>query len=271
MPKTVACIIARTVSTRLPLKVLRDLEPNINMLDFIIERLKKVNSIDVIYICTSFEPVDDILEDVANRHDVKIYRGGTDDVIERMVNVSDMENAEITIRITGDNPLTSFEYIDNQVDFLVNGKLDYVRLTDVPIGATAEVIKTKALIDCYNKMDKSVSEYLMLFLFEPMNYKCGIIKVTPEDYSQYTVTVDTPIDLERTKYLLNNIPHTSPSEIKLRNILQIYDSKNSEVPAMKIAFSGSVKLPYDKIDTFENFMKDMERRKNNSEKLEMYG
>ena len=48
--KTVACIIARTVSTRLPLKVLRMVDGKLSMLDFIIQRLKKVNNIDAIYL-----------------------------------------------------------------------------------------------------------------------------------------------------------------------------------------------------------------------------
>ena len=63
--KTIACVIARTVSTRLPLKVLRNVVNEYSMLDFMIQRLKLVKNIDDIYICTSHEMVDEILEDVA--------------------------------------------------------------------------------------------------------------------------------------------------------------------------------------------------------------
>ena len=36
MSKTVACIIARTVSTRLPLKVLRTVAQNLSLVEYII-------------------------------------------------------------------------------------------------------------------------------------------------------------------------------------------------------------------------------------------
>ena len=65
--KTIACIIARTVSKRLPLKVLRNVTEQFSVLDFIIQRLKFVNNIDKVYLCTSSEPVDDIMEDVAKK------------------------------------------------------------------------------------------------------------------------------------------------------------------------------------------------------------
>ena len=175
--RIVACIIARTVSKRLPLKVLRDLGKGVSMIDFLVQRIKKVSEIDEIYICTSINIVDDVLEDVAIRNDIKIYRGSEDEVIERMISVGDLEQADVLLRITGDNPLTSIEYFPNQIKLLIENDLDYVRIVDVPIGASAEVISLNALKDCYSKMDPSVSEYLMLFLFDPDKYKCGVIKV----------------------------------------------------------------------------------------------
>ena len=164
MAKVVACIIARTVSTRLPLKIFRDLTPGISMIEFLIKRIKSVQEIDEVYLCTSTESVDDIMEDVASRNGVKLFRGSADEVIQRMISVGEIESADVLLRITGDNPLTSTEYISHQIQFLIENQLDYVRVVDVPIGATAEVISFAALKDCYSKMDKSVSEYLMLFL-----------------------------------------------------------------------------------------------------------
>ncbi|HYC85305.1 MAG TPA: hypothetical protein VEB86_08790, partial [Chryseosolibacter sp.] len=173
MGKVVACIIARAVSTRLPLKVLRSLGGEYTMLDYMIKRLKTIRIIDEVFICTSYETVDEIMEDIGARNDVKVYRGSPENVIERMIAVGDLTDADLLIRITGDNPFTSVEYINDQVEFLRNRSLDYVRLIDVPIGATAEVMTRKALENCHAAMDPSVSEYLMLFMFEPKNFRCG--------------------------------------------------------------------------------------------------
>ena len=261
MAKVVACIIARTVSTRLPLKIFRDLTQGHSMIDFLIERVLEVDEIDEVYLCTSNESVDDIMEDVAKRNGVKLYRGSADEVIQRMIAVGEIENTDVILRITGDNPLTSTEYISDQIQFLVKNSLDYVRIVDVPIGASAEVISFNALKDCYSKMDKSVSEYLMLFLFEPNVYQCGIIKVFKDDYSNYSVTVDTPEDLERTKGILTAINSKHPTKISLKQIIEVYQDTSIQLPAKTMGASGSVKLPYDKIISFEDFQTDMARRK----------
>jgi spore coat polysaccharide biosynthesis protein SpsF len=259
--KTVACIIARTVSTRLPVKVLRDLQPGVSMLDFIVKRLQAVSSIDEIYICTSENPVDDIMEDVAIRHKVKLYRGSEDKVIERMIHVGDAEKADVVLRVTGDNPFTTTEYLDEEIQFLIENQLDYKRIVEVPSCATPEVIRFDALNDCYSKMDPSVSEYLMLFLFEPKNYACGVLKVFPEDYSNYTVTVDLPADLERTKGVLEIF---GSSEILLKDIIAIYQDTSYNLPLKEFAMAGDVKLPYGKTVSIEEFSADMTRRKNES-------
>lgn len=270
MAKVVACIIARTVSTRLPLKIFRDLTPGVSMIDFLITRIKSVQEIDEIYLCTSTESVDDIMEDVASRNNIKLYRGSADEVIQRMISVGEIESADIVLRITGDNPLSSTEYISHQIQFLLENQLDYVRVVDVPIGATAEVISFNALKECYSKMDKSVSEYLMLFLFEPEQYKCGIIKVFKEDYSNYSVTVDTPEDLARTISLIKVIGKSDITNISLKEIMEVYLNEKIDLPAKIILSNGNVKLPYEKVISFDEFQYDMNRRKKASKTLYLH-
>jgi spore coat polysaccharide biosynthesis protein SpsF len=269
MPKVVACIIARTVSKRLPLKILRDLAPGLSMIELLIQRVKTVSEIDEIYLCTSQESVDDILEDVAARNGIKLYRGSADAVIERMLAVGEIEKADVLLRITGDNPLASVEYIPQQLSLLLRNKLDYTRVIDVPIGATTEVMTTEALKRCYATMDPGVSEYLMLFIFEPKHFKCGIIKAFQNDYSNYSVTVDTPDDLIRTKGILKLLSQ-DPEKILLKDIIGLYTDKNVQLPAMIIKSGGSIKYPYEKVISFEEFNQDMKRRKENSTIVKLY-
>jgi spore coat polysaccharide biosynthesis protein SpsF len=267
MGKVVACIIARTVSTRLPLKVLRSVGEDHTMLEYMIGRLKNVQSIDDIFICTSYEPVDEIMEDIAHRNGIGVYRGSPENVIDRMLAVGELTNAEILLRITGDNPFTATEYIDEQVDLLRTENLDYVRVVDVPVGATAEVMTRKALIECSRKMDPSVSEYLMLFMFEPIHFKCGVIKPFEQDYSSMTITVDTPEDMARTKAILANYAG-KPAHIKLKDIVSIIDTL--KIPNSVIKATGTIKLPYGKTMEFEEFIADMNRRKVQSKSLKLY-
>lgn len=268
MTKVVACIIARTVSTRLPLKVLRDLKPGIPMIDFLIGRIKSVKEIDEVYLCTSKEAVDDIMIDVAERNQVKLFRGSSDAVIERMLEVAKIESADILLRITGDNPFASIEYLSEQLALLRMEQLDYVRVVDVPIGATIEVMTTDALTRCYNQMDPAVSEYLMLFLFEPEKFRCGIIKAFDKDYSDCSVTVDTPDDLIRTIEVVKQIEKPI-NDISLKDIVTFYD-ENKQLPASRITLGGTIRYPYGKVVNFDEFDKDMKRRKQQSVLKKLY-
>lgn len=268
MAKVVACIVARTVSTRLPLKILRTLSPSgFSMVDYLINRLKRVESIDEIFICTSNENVDEILEDVAKRNDINIYRGSPDQVIERMLSVGRLTSADILLRITGDNPFTAIEFIDQQIKMLADNNLDYVRLIDAPLGATAEVISTEALIKCNSMMDPSVSEYLMLYIFEPKHFKCGVLKPFSNDFSGFSVTVDLPPDLERSRKVFEYYSGNE-LEIATSHIIEIY--QKFTLPAAVIKPSGKIKLPYGKEITFDEFKKDMERRTNASYLIKLY-
>jgi len=265
MGKVVACIVARTVSQRLPLKVLRDLRPGLSMLDFLIQNVKTQKAVDEIYICTSAETVDDILEDVAIRNNIKIYRGSPDEVIERLLAVGEIEDAEILIRITGDNPFTDASLIAQQVAFLREENLDYVRVADLPIGATAEVFTRAALQKCNTLMDPKVSEYMMLYLFEPKHFGCGIISAYGgRDYSSYSVTVDQPSDLVRTKIILDHIGFTGFADFSFGRVLEVLIDASIDMPARIVKPSGTVKLPFDQVMSYEDFQADMQRRKDHS-------
>lgn len=271
MAKVVACIIARTVSKRLPLKVLRDFAPHMGMLDFLIQHVKNQPVIDEVYVCTSTEDVDDILEDVALRNDAKIYRGSADEVIERMLTVGEMEQADILVRITGDNPFTAVELLQRQVAFLQQYQLDYVRVTDLPLGATAEVFTLDALKRCNELMDPKVSEYLMLYLFEPRHFKCGVIKAYDKDYSAYSLTVDQKDDYTRSKMILGALEFNGNFDvINLHAVLQVLEDDTIPLPGKIIGPSGQVKLPFDKVISYQEFKEDMERRVNHSKHLSLY-
>ena len=114
--KVIACIIARTNSTRLPIKVLRDCGFGYSMLVLLIKRLKKrilmtytfVLQIIPLMISWKILLVKMVLMSIEDR---------LDEVIERMVSVAKITKADILLRITGDN-LTSIEYIDKQVSIM---------------------------------------------------------------------------------------------------------------------------------------------------------
>lgn len=269
MAKNIACVIARTVSTRLPMKVLRTVNNAQSMLDFKITRLKEVKGIDSIYLCTSREVVDDILEDVAIKNGIKLYRGSPDAVIERIIAVGDRESADNVIRITGDNVFTATELLEQQIGIHVEEGLDYTRFSGLPIGATAEVMSLKAVRDCYENIDPAISEYLMLYMFDPSRYKCGVLKRSNRpDYSSYTLTVDTADDLKRTRDILQQLAHDGLT-CTLDNIMRVIEKNN--IAFSRLDDNAMIKMPYGEKITFGDFQKNMLDRISRSQVFEMAG
>lgn len=269
MSKTIACIIVRTVSTRLPLKALRHVCNGMCLLDFIIQRIKSVPNIDKVYICTSYEIVDDILEDIAADNGVEIYRGSPDAVIERMIDVGDKEKADNVIRITGDNIFTAYEFLQKQIDIHNKNNFDYTRIINLPVGVTAEVMRLDAVKKCYTLMDPAVSQYLLLYMFDPDNFKCGVLKIKQwPDYSNMSLTVDVNDDLVRTRKILEYFPGEK-TKITLKEILGIIH--DHDIPYCTLDGSAQIKMPYNKLITYDEFKKDIEHRISKSVYIEMDG
>lgn len=239
------------------------------MIDFIIRRIKKVDSIDEVVLCTSYEEVDDALEHVANENKVSCFRGEPDEVIDRMLKVANLKEADILVRVTGDNVLTLYEYLNTQIDLLKEHNLDYLRIVDVPLGATPEVIRKEALEHCYNSMNPLISEYLMLYIFQPANYKCGVMRVTKEDKSGITLTVDTKGDLIRTREILTKYSSVPKEDITLNEILKIIEE--FEIGNAVFSPSGEVKLPYGKKCSFQEFKQNMSDREEESIQFNLIG
>ena len=255
-PTAIATIIARTTSTRLPLKCLRSIDSeHRNMLDFIVQRCRATACVSKTILCTSTEGVDDILADVALKNGCETYRGSADRVIERLIAVSNEYQPEFIIRITGDNVFTATEYLQTQIQAAEEHSLDYVLLAHCPLGATAEVIRTSALKDVHASIDPEVSEYMMLYLFDPKKYRCGYIKVSEKDYSTYNLSVDTQEDLDRTKRLLEDIAPQSPAALTLDNLLSRIDEAPEAYP--RVSLESSIKYPYEKRITYQEYLDDM--------------
>ena len=76
-------ITARLKSTRLPKKLILEVLGE-NYITWMVRRLKLATNLDVIVICTSTNPQDDPLEEVAKKEGVECFRGSEEDVASRL-------------------------------------------------------------------------------------------------------------------------------------------------------------------------------------------
>jgi len=102
--KTVIIVQARMTSTRLPGKVLK-MVLNKSLLEYQIERLKRIKIADVIVIATTTNDTDQPIVDLCNRLGLPYFCGSEEDVLSRYHEAAEKYNADVVVRITSDCPV----------------------------------------------------------------------------------------------------------------------------------------------------------------------
>ena len=112
--KTAFLITARLKSTRLQKKILLEVAGKpliVHMLD----RIKRALTIDKIIICTSTNPQDDPLEEIAGQEQVSCFRGSEEDVLVRLMEAAQSYGLKYFANITADCPMMDPLLIDRAV------------------------------------------------------------------------------------------------------------------------------------------------------------
>lgn len=186
--KTVALLVARMGSGRLPGKAMAEIEGT-PMLKRLVERTRASDSIDEIVITTSTLEKDDVLEELAKTCNVSCFRGSPDDVLGRITGAANQFNADIVVELLGDNPLLHSDLIDDVLDMYKDGDYDYVAnvtneypyapegIKKFPIGIRIQAIAIEALRKCESLASTDeYREHSTNFMFHhPEIFKIGYL------------------------------------------------------------------------------------------------
>lgn len=260
---TVACIIARTKSTRLPGKAVKEIHGK-PLVGYIIEKLKYVSNLDEIYMCTSNMKGDELLLEIAKQYGIKSFAGHPESPITRMLEVAEIEGAKNVVRVTGDNVFTDEIYLEKMIKEHKKRDAEYTRTEYLSLGVTSEVIRVDALKKCLGNINPNKSEYLMLFIFDPENYECQVLIPEEKNNGEYTsLTVDTHEDFNRTEFILKKL---------YRNGRIFYDDiialdKKNPIPNFKIEMKMPIRLPDNKTIPYHVFRSIMKERIEKSRKI----
>lgn len=137
-------ITARLKSSRLPQKLLLDLNGR-TILERVIDRCKKVADISEIILCTSTNPQDKPLVDIALKNDIYYYLGSEPDVLKRLSDAASFFNLDYIINITGENPMFSMYHANLVVDQAKRHLNDFIYIDGLPIGCAVYGIRPEAL------------------------------------------------------------------------------------------------------------------------------
>lgn len=197
--KIVAIIQARMRSTRLPGKVLMDIEGT-TMLNHVFRRTSCSSLVEEIIIAASMQSQDEAITKECERLGAGSFRGSEDDVLDRYFKAALSRDASIVVRITSDCPLIDHQVVDRVVRELISSGADYSSNTisrTYPRGLDAEAMKIEALESAWKNADQPFQrEHVTPYIYQnPSQFKLHPVTIE-EDHSSLRWTVDTVEDLE---------------------------------------------------------------------------
>jgi spore coat polysaccharide biosynthesis protein SpsF len=244
-------------SSRLPRKALLDIGGKPMTLR-LIERLRVAEAIDEVVICTSAHRDDAILMELAKEWGVEALAGSEDDVLSRLIMASERYEADLVVRVTGDNVLTDPEIMNRMVLHHIATEADYTRTNGLPLGITADVISTPMLSWLHKLMpDPNQSEYMMLYAFDPDHFHCQVLKAPPEvNRPFYSLTVDTPDDLMLIRRIYSELPGRKGGP-RLVDIVALLDTDSNYRP---LSGTTPIRLPGGSTTSFSELLVMLDER-----------
>ncbi len=198
MVKLAVIIQARMGSTRLPNKVLADIERK-PMIWHHINRLNYSKySPDIIIATTNLNQDKKILE-LAEQYNIKSFAGSSDDVLDRYYQTAKLYSVDIIIRITADCPLIDPKIFDQVVDLYLEGDCDYASNTRPPTypdGLDVEGFSFYALEKSWKEAKlTSQREHVTNYITDTGEFKLKNLSYI-ENLSHLRWTVDEKEDLQ---------------------------------------------------------------------------
>lgn len=205
--KTAFLITARLKSTRLPKKILLEVAGKpliVHMLD----RIKNATSIDKIIICTSTNPQDDPLEEIAGQEQVSCFRGSEEDVLVRLLEAAQSHGLKCFANITADCPMMDPKLIDRAVMEYQTSDADLLMYedsnNDIPFGCY--MIKVTALEKvCQQKKETDTEDWDKHFTSNPDLKICSIDVEDKYRHKTLKTSLDYPEDYEFIKHVFSEL------------------------------------------------------------------
>jgi spore coat polysaccharide biosynthesis protein SpsF len=178
--------------------------------------------------------------------------GSEQDVLSRLIEAAYKYKADIVLRVTGDNPFTDANIIDYMVEHHTKTKADYTRTINLPIGVTPDVLSSSMLPKLHASMtNPNETEYLSLFAMDHTQFKCEILKANDKlNRPYYSLTVDTPNDLERIRSLYRKFLDYG----HIPSLSEVVNELDKDVNANSISGESSVKVPGGKTKTYDELL-----------------
>lgn len=239
-----AIIQARMGSSRLPGKVMMNVDDKSPMLFFVIRQLQSCKLLKELVIATTDLKEDNIIVDYAAKIHIKCFRGNAQDVLDRYYKCAKEFSFSTIVRITSDCPLIDPQIVDNMINEFNTNSYDYITNTLVrtfPYGTDVEIFSFNALESAWsNAKLPSEREHVTPFIRNHDKiFKIHNIE-SDKNLSNLSWTVDRMEDLNLVRTILAKI---NKRPILMQDILELFskDSKLFEINKNHMPNEGYLK------------------------------
>lgn len=228
-------IQARSGSTRMPSKILREFDGETRIIDIIIEKIKLSCPDNTIVVATTDNPADNILEEIAKSHGVECFRGSEEDVLARFIGAADRFGLERIIRVCSDNPFLQTDTFNELFDAQTCSGADYVAFAfpdgrptiKSHLGLYAELATTDALRRAAAATDEKLyREHVTIYLYtHPQDFSIELLQLPDflKSRTDIRLTLDTPSDFALLQELYSR--HLAETDGSLKSLIQLVDSE----------------------------------------------
>ena len=230
----IAIVQARVGSTRLPKKILLDLE-NKPFLWHVLNRIKHAKRVDEIVLAIPDTKENDILENFAKENNIKYFRGSEENLLKRHYLAVKKFGADVVVRIPSDNALADPDVIDLVIEKHLSSSADYtsnVLEATFPVGLHVEVFNFRALEKAYNaNTDEYEKEHATPYIYRhPEIFK--LQKVLADGYlkrPEIRLTTDTQDDLDLIRQIYKNL-YVPGKMFYIKDVINYLDSTKNSLP-----------------------------------------
>ncbi len=240
-----ACIQARTGSTRMPNKVMHKIMGKEALL-YMYDRVNLATSVDKVMIITSTKSNDDIIEDLCKEHHIPCFRGSENDLLDRHYQAAKAMDADFVLKIPSDSPLTDFRLIDKMVNYWKEhkNKLDFV--TNIspgtfPDGMDIEGCSFSALEKAWKDAKKDYQrEHTFPYIWENKGMFSikNFTNPIPSEGNMFMThrwTLDYPEDFEFIKTVFEHFK--DQLDFSMEDVLELLKNK-PEIATINAKFAG---------------------------------
>ncbi len=216
------CILqARMGSTRLPGKILLNIDETDTIIEFLIKQINH-SKISRLIVAIPGSNENDVLEEYLKKINVTCFRGNECDVLDRYYQCAKKFSLKHIMRLTGDNPLIDPEIINLAIDSYDNEKCDYLTNSvnrTFPYGTEVEIFSFNSLENAWKNAEKdSEREHVTPYFYNNPN-KFNIRHLTQSvNNSKFRYTVDQEEDFLLVKEIVKKIKNRP---IITKDIIQV--------------------------------------------------